>query len=222
MTDIRTPDVVPLLSRGKHRNPRKGACFMEFASFLAGERWSDHPNCTHSLLAALARDINDHVPDVRRNTLLPLVPDVVGLNSEDPHWHAWIAREVALTALPIVSAERQGIAALGLLRSEAELTALDDLGPGHLSDRAASALADAPRAARWAMNFTCPVGARSFIRCSAPAIVHSGVTAIADAAVLDPSGELICLLRRTVELCRARLPVPAQTASPVARAATRS
>ncbi|MEJ7744096.1 MAG: hypothetical protein WKF73_17085 [Nocardioidaceae bacterium] len=41
------PDVVPVLSRGKHRNPRKGACFMEFASFLAGERWSDHPRCTH-------------------------------------------------------------------------------------------------------------------------------------------------------------------------------
>ena len=23
------PDMLPLLSRGKHRNPRKGACFME-------------------------------------------------------------------------------------------------------------------------------------------------------------------------------------------------
>ena len=42
---------VPVLSRGKHRNPRKGACFMEFASYLAGEPWSDHPACTHPLLA---------------------------------------------------------------------------------------------------------------------------------------------------------------------------
>ena len=43
------PDLVPILSRGKHRNPRKGACFMEMASYLAGERWSDHPRCTHPL-----------------------------------------------------------------------------------------------------------------------------------------------------------------------------
>jgi hypothetical protein len=38
-----SPALLPVLSRGKHRNPRKGACFMEFASLLAGERWSDHP-----------------------------------------------------------------------------------------------------------------------------------------------------------------------------------
>ena len=28
------PAVLPILSRGKHRSPRKGACFMEFASLL--------------------------------------------------------------------------------------------------------------------------------------------------------------------------------------------
>jgi hypothetical protein len=48
------PALLPLLSRGKHRSPLKGACFMEFASMLAGERWSDHPACTHPLLAAVA------------------------------------------------------------------------------------------------------------------------------------------------------------------------
>ena len=44
--DAPPPALLPVLSRGKHRNPRKGACFMEFASLLAGERWSDHPACT--------------------------------------------------------------------------------------------------------------------------------------------------------------------------------
>ncbi len=33
---------------------------MELASYLAGERWSDHPACTHPLLAAVARDVNDY------------------------------------------------------------------------------------------------------------------------------------------------------------------
>ena len=50
-----TPELVPVLSRGKHRNARRGACFMEMASFLAGERWSDHPSCTHPLLAGDSR-----------------------------------------------------------------------------------------------------------------------------------------------------------------------
>ena len=36
MNSFAAPDGVPVLSRGKHRSPRRGACFMEFASFLAG------------------------------------------------------------------------------------------------------------------------------------------------------------------------------------------
>src|SRR5215210_6701410 len=104
-----SPDLVPVLSRGKHRNPRKGACFMELASFLAGERWSDHPECTHPLLAALARDVNDCVSDDARHEIAPLVPDVIGLNLRDPLIDALLAREVALTALPVASAERQRV-----------------------------------------------------------------------------------------------------------------
>jgi len=60
---VSEPELVPVLSRGKHRNPRKGACFMEMASYLAGEPWSDHPACTHPLLAAMARGVNDLLDD---------------------------------------------------------------------------------------------------------------------------------------------------------------
>src|SRR3954469_3458577 len=70
--DIRTPELLPKLSRGTHRSVRKGACFMERASFLAGERWSDHPACTHPLLAALARDVNDCTSDANRQRLVTL------------------------------------------------------------------------------------------------------------------------------------------------------
>jgi hypothetical protein len=47
------PALVPVLSAGRHRTPRTGACFMEFASYLAGERWSDHPTCTHPARSCL-------------------------------------------------------------------------------------------------------------------------------------------------------------------------
>src|SRR5690606_9481396 len=82
--DRHVPDLVPQLSRGKHRNPRKGACFMELASYLAGERWSDHPSCTHPLLSTMARLVNDHTTDDGRDRLGRLVPSVIGLTSEDP------------------------------------------------------------------------------------------------------------------------------------------
>ena len=110
--------MVPVLSRGKHRSPRKGACFMEFASFLAGEPWSDHPGCTHPLLAALAREVNDSIGDGARREIAPLVPQVIGLNSSDPTVDALLAREVALAALPIASMRRQRVAAVGLIRCE--------------------------------------------------------------------------------------------------------
>ena len=84
MTD--TYDMLPMLGRGKHRNPKKGACFMELASYLAGERWSDHPRCTHPLLAMLARAVNDLTVDPERPKLAPLIPSVIGLTSDDPHW----------------------------------------------------------------------------------------------------------------------------------------
>ena len=70
MSRLAIPTLMPHLSAGAHRTPRRGACFMEFASYLAGERWSDHPECTDPVLAALARGVNDGVSDARRDELV--------------------------------------------------------------------------------------------------------------------------------------------------------
>src|SRR5262245_51326101 len=118
-------DFLPVLSRGKHRRPRKGACFMEFASYLAGERWSDHPACTHPLLAELARQVNDHTSDRARQALVGLVPDVIGVTGSDLHIDARIALRCARTALPVVSEDRQRIMANGVLACERLLADLD-------------------------------------------------------------------------------------------------
>ena len=34
--DLAPPTSMPVLSRGKHSNPARGACFMEYTSVLAG------------------------------------------------------------------------------------------------------------------------------------------------------------------------------------------
>ena len=104
--DPELPELLPTLSRGKHRSPRKGACFMELAGFLAGERWSDHPACTHPLLARLARGVNDVTSDDARPRLAPLIPSVIGLTSTDPLWDhtvgAWGLDMAALILLGVV------------------------------------------------------------------------------------------------------------------------
>src|SRR6187551_568724 len=99
MKSSSVPDGVPVLSRGRHRSPRRGACFMEFASFLAGERWSDHPRCTHPLLAQLARQVNDLMRDTGRQTLVPLIPSVVGRRGDD---RTWLTLPVVVAGSPIL------------------------------------------------------------------------------------------------------------------------
>ena len=199
----RTPDLVPVLSRGKHRNPRKGACFMELASFLAGERWSDHPECTHPLLATVARDVNDLLSDQARHQIAPLVPEVIGLDLREPAIDALLAREVALAALPIASAERQRVAAVGLLRCEQVLDKLQGRPAGHMSARVESALADVPEARDWAHAY-CAAGfgrLEKFGSRSAPTIVHAAVVGIAEAAVEDAEQRLVDLLRHSIADC---------------------
>jgi hypothetical protein len=213
-----SPDLMPVLSRGKHRNPKKGACFMELASYLAGEPWSDHPSCTHSLLASLARDVNDHVGDYARSRLAPHIPDVIGLNGDDPRVDAWIAREAALAALPVTASERQGVAAVGLLRCERMLNQLEGRDRHHLDPRTAAALDDVPNARDWARGFTA-LGwgtASSFAKRSAPAIVHSAVSGIASAVAPSPDDLLVDLLERTIELCHEWAGYRPSTLDPVA------
>jgi hypothetical protein len=201
---VHTPDLMPILSRGKHRSPKKGACFMELASFLAGEPWSDHPACTHHLLASMARDVNDHVGDYARTRLAPLIPQVIGLNSDDPRVDAWIAREAALAALPITAAERQGVAAVGLLRCERYLNHLEGRSKHYVEPRTEARLDEVPQARDWARGFSA-LGwgsTNSFAKRSAPAIVHSAVSGIAAAAVSSSDDVLVELLERTIVLCR--------------------
>ncbi|MGH3385477.1 MAG: hypothetical protein ACRDO1_12925 [Nocardioidaceae bacterium] len=197
------PDLLPLLARGKHRNPRRGACFMELASFLAGERWSDHPSCTHPLLSSLARLVNDHTSDQARPRLAPLIPSVIGLTSEEVRWDAEIALHTATSALPIAPAERQQALAVGVFACERMLADLDGREPGSLRDSSRRALASAPHAERWARKFSryTQVSVRRFRRDSAPTIVRCGVQGIATACVSDADERMYDLLVAVIDDC---------------------
>lgn len=194
--NLQTPDLLPVLSTGRHRSPRKGACFMEMASFLAGERWSDHPKCTHPLLASIARLVNDNVPDDVRPALAPMIPSVIGLTGEDPRIDATLALRCATAALPIASATRQNVLAVGLLSCERLLADLDGRSEDDLRESSREALDAVPEAERWARQFSRGLRAsrRAFQKQTAPHVVTLAVQGIAVACVADQHARLVRLL----------------------------
>jgi hypothetical protein len=204
----RPPELVPILSRGRHRSPRQGACFMELASYLAGERWSAHPACTHPLLAALARDINDHTGDIGLAQIVELVPSVIGLTGDDLHLDVRIALLSARMALPVAAASRQQVMAVSVLGCERMLATLDGRPADSLEEPSQAVLAEVPHAAQWARDFTArsstraiPISPQAFRQHSAPFIVHAAVEAIARACIPQPDQVLRGLLISAIAEC---------------------
>ena len=126
---------------------------MELASYLAGERWSDHPACTHSLLASVARLVNDHTSDEGRPRLAELIPSVIGLTGDDLHIDALITR-CATIALPVAAADRQRVLAVSILVCERVLAQLDGRRADSLTPTSEHALGAVPQARQWADRFT--------------------------------------------------------------------
>jgi hypothetical protein len=210
---VPAPESMPVLSRGKHRNPRRGACFMEMASFLAGEHWSDHPACTHPLLADLARLVNDVLTDQARPRLVPMIPSVIGLTSDDLHVDAAIALRAAWVALPIAAEPRQRVLATAVLRCERVLAELEGRDPYSLSLRSRQVLDDVPEAGAWARSFSSgqPVSRGPFRLKTAPHILRIAVESIAQACAPDVEELLIDLLAGTIADCEALITATASS-----------
>ena len=200
-------DLLPVLAQGKHRNPRRGACFMEFASLLAGERWSDHPRCTHPVLSALARKINDVTTDAARPMLAPLIPDVIGTNTDDlrvaPALAALTCRRTLrhardpytrhVLAVALVSAER--------VLAEVDQTRSDSAGKGD-----DTTWTPAERSAAEAFVRRFRVSPRFYRRFGAQGVVERAVTSLVDERGPDTDAVLRQLLTDAVALVRTIVP----------------
>ena len=115
----KTPDFLPVLSFGSHSNPADGACFMEFASYLAGESFSDSPQCSHPVLASAARAVNDRCNDADRQRLLPLIPRVIGTASDDKTLSVRLAVWCARSVLHLVPVNDRAVALSAIEAAEA-------------------------------------------------------------------------------------------------------
>ena len=142
------PDTITI-HKGCHEpgDPSKGdpACLLELVSWVAGEPWSDHPECVSPILGAFGRQLNDRLPDTKRQQLRPLIPRLVG-TAGDGHDEArgylaldWLIRTCTpawldLAGLSVEADELRG------LRRIVDLAAAQSAGPvvRQARDRAAA------------------------------------------------------------------------------------
>ena len=85
-----------VLRRGGHDSFEAGACLLEATSYLAGEPWSDHPQCVSAPLATFGRAWNDGMrSDAERAQLKQYIPLLIG-TAGDPaadERRAWLATD---------------------------------------------------------------------------------------------------------------------------------
>jgi hypothetical protein len=183
---------------------------MEFASYLAGESWSDHPACTHPVLASLARMVNDCSSDHARSRLALLIPSVIGLTGSDKRVEVAVAVRAGCEALPVANLERQRALAVGILTSERNLSVLDPALAERLRPLIRHALDQVPEAERWARDFIGSVHSwthTKFTPRTADTIIRVAVQGIGEACIPDPDARLYTLLERAIDDCRSLLGV---------------
>jgi hypothetical protein len=73
-----------VLRKGRHDSPDRGACVIELASMLAGERFSDRPKSVCPVIAGFLRGYNDLLPEGDEDELYAYAARVVGTGSSRP------------------------------------------------------------------------------------------------------------------------------------------
>jgi len=66
------------LKTGAHAPNETEMCVMEAVAFIAGEKWSDSPQCASPVIAAFMRSYNDSVNDEIRQSLKQYIPRLIG------------------------------------------------------------------------------------------------------------------------------------------------
>jgi hypothetical protein len=129
------PEQMPVLGRGSHRRAEDGACVMEYVSILAGQRFTDHPRCTHPAVATLARLVNDRLDSPeRRERLALLAPDLVAIGGRDRRVTLRVV-EGCLQSAALVTGRPTKNLRRELNSVRAQLRALDSTGGANLRSR---------------------------------------------------------------------------------------
>jgi hypothetical protein len=177
---INTLDNIPPLSSGAHDDLAAGACVMEAVSYIAGEPWSDHPQCVCPVIAAFCRTWNDNLPDDQRDALLrPLIPLLIGTRGTPAleQQRAFMAADWACRV-----AAPAALRAAGLAIEAATLEALPPVVDDTTADAARAAAAYAADAADAAAAYAAARAAAAYAAYAARAAANAADAARAAAA----------------------------------------
>jgi hypothetical protein len=152
----RLPYLEPLkLGRGSHDPPSNGlvnACVMEAVAYVAGEPFSDHPECASPVITSFLVSWNDAMNDVDRQMLKPYIVRLVGTRTGKRHeeqrawmFTDWLARECAPAWMRLAGLTGQAelLESLAPLRSAASARKAQPVLDAARKDSAAA------RAAAW-------------------------------------------------------------------------
>jgi hypothetical protein len=221
------------LKSGAHRPPNGhfAACAMEAVAYIAGEPWSDHPECACPVIAAFMRMWNDGLPDGERTTLLlPLIPKLVGTRGSEAleerrslmaadwlirvHTPAWLRlaklndQAALLEGLPEITSMAQ----VPSIRAPLEAVRRDAAAAGAAAGDAAWAAAGAAAraAAGAAARDAAGAAARAAAGAAAGAAARAAAGAAAWAAARDAAGAAAwAAARAALKETRAKLQVSA-------------
>lgn len=111
------------LKAGGHESFEKGACVMEAVSMLAGEGWSDHPQCACPVISSFLRSWNDRLPDEERQELKQYIPLLIGSRAsiEIERQRTWMMRDWVVRVATPIWLRRAGM--------DSQATILADMAP---------------------------------------------------------------------------------------------
>jgi len=99
MIDTAKLQQITTLDRGAHDGDSGALCAMEAVAWIAGEPWSDAPQCASPVISQFMRSWNDALPDAdRTRVLMPLLPEIIGTRTTetDEQTRAWMAIDWAV------------------------------------------------------------------------------------------------------------------------------
>jgi hypothetical protein len=160
-TNQRFAEIEPrILGSGNHHDASEGMCVMEAVSYVAGEPWSDSPQCASPVIAAFLRSWNDSLDTETRNRLLkPLIPKLVSSAAspaveERRSYMAfdWLVRVFTPQWLGLVPSLHEHAKALREAEAIADMAGAAAAGKrvSAARDAAGAAAGAAARAAAWA------------------------------------------------------------------------
>src|ERR1700761_4831451 len=182
------------LEEGAHSaNDDMRMCVMEAVAFVAGEPWTDSPNCASPGIAAFLRSYNDSVDDETRQSLKQYIPRLVGTRGSEKLEERraliaadWLVRThtPAWLRLAGLTTQADALASLPEITSMAQVPSIK--GPLEAARQDADAAGDAAGDAAWAAAWAAAGDAAGD---AAGAAARAAAWAAARAAAGDAAGD---------------------------------